>query len=88
MAPADADARSLSELMAGTGPASAGGDAVPSHPCYASTELVAALARPPEREVPGVRLVLRPDFDVTPEPAAPQSAALQSADWARGDRGG
>ena len=77
---ADADARSLSELMAGTGTASAGGDAVPSHPCYASTELVAALARPPEREVPGVRLVLRPDFDVTPEPAASQSAALQSAD--------
>ena len=90
VAPADGDARSLSELMAGTGPASAGGDAAPSHPCYASTELVAALARPPEREVPGVRLVLRPDFDVTPEPAAPQSAALSQRGqrWARGDRGG
>jgi DNA helicase HerA-like ATPase len=46
-----------------------------SYPWYASTELVAALARPPDREVPGVRLVLRPDFDVTPEPAAPDSAA-------------
>ena len=77
--PADGDTRSLSELMAGTGPALAGGDAALSHPCYASTELVAALARPPEREVPGVRLVLRPDFDVTPESAAPQSAAPESA---------
>jgi DNA helicase HerA-like ATPase len=28
---------------------------------------VAALARPPAREVPGLRFVLRPDFDVTPE---------------------
>jgi len=25
------------------------------------------LARPPARELPGLRLVLRPDFDVTPE---------------------
>jgi DNA helicase HerA-like ATPase len=44
-----------------------GGDGVPAAPCYGSTELLAALARPPESEVPGVRLVLRPDFDVTPE---------------------
>ena len=36
-------------------------------PFYASSRLVAALARPPAREVPGIRLVLRPDFDVTPE---------------------
>ncbi len=79
VAPADGDARGLSELMAGTGPASAGGDAAPSYPCYASSELVAALARPPEREVPGVRLVLRPDFDVTPEPAAPDSPAGREA---------
>jgi uncharacterized protein len=70
VAPADGDARGLDELMQDTGPAPAGGDAAPSYPCYASTELVAALARPPEREVPGVRLALRPDFDVTPEPAA------------------
>jgi len=39
-------------------------------PCQGSTELLAALARPPESEVPGVRLALRPDFDVTPEPSA------------------
>jgi DNA helicase HerA-like ATPase len=44
-----------------------GGDAVPASPFCGSTELLAALARPPECEVPGVRLALRPDFDVTPE---------------------
>jgi DNA helicase HerA-like ATPase len=32
-----------------------------------STELLAALIRPPETEVPGVRLTLRPEFDVTPD---------------------
>jgi DNA helicase HerA-like ATPase len=31
------------------------------------SRLVAALARPPVREVPGVRFVVRPEFDVTPE---------------------
>jgi hypothetical protein len=36
-------------------------------PFYGSSKLLAALARPPAREVPGVRFVLRPDFDVTPE---------------------
>jgi uncharacterized protein len=75
VAPADGDARGLPELMQDAGPAPAGGDAALSYPWYASTELVAALARPPEREVPGVRLALRPDFDVTPEPAALESAA-------------
>jgi uncharacterized protein len=68
--PADGDARRLDELIRDTSPAPAGGDAAPNCPCYASTDLVAALARPPEREVPGVRLALRPDFDVTPESAA------------------
>ncbi|MET9608125.1 ATP-binding protein [Streptomyces sp. NPDC006512] len=33
----------------------------------ASSDLLAALARPPIREVPGVRFALRPEFDVTPE---------------------
>ena len=46
------------------------GTAAPSSPFYGSTELLAALARPPEAEVPGVRLALRPEFDVTPEVAA------------------
>jgi len=49
-------------------PAEPGGDATPASPFCGSTELVAALARPPESEVPGIRLTLRPDFDVTPEP--------------------
>ena len=44
-----------------------GGDGVPSSPFYGSTDLLAALARAPEAEVPGVRLALRPQFDVTPE---------------------
>src|SRR6185437_5124157 len=43
------------------------GDPVPEFPVAGSTRLLAALARPPEREVPGIRFTLRPDFDVTPE---------------------
>ena len=51
--------------------------AVPLSSCYGSTELLGALARPPEKEVPGLRLALRPDFDVTPEtPPAPAGIAL------------
>ncbi|HEY6786350.1 MAG TPA: helicase HerA-like domain-containing protein [Trebonia sp.] len=38
--------------------------AEPRFPCAGSSRLLAALARAPEREVPGIRLVLRPDFDV------------------------
>jgi len=60
------------------GPAQAGPAA--SFPVYGSTALLAALAQLPEAEVPGVRLVLRPDFDVTVEqtadPAASGPAAL------------
>ena len=44
-----------------------GGDGIPAAPFYGSTGLFAALARPPEAEVPGVRFPLRPEFDVTPE---------------------
>ena len=48
----------------------------PRYPFDASTGLLAALTRPPEAEIPGVRLALRPDFDVTPEtPAAGSRAA-------------
>jgi hypothetical protein len=39
----------------------------PAAPFYGSTALVAALARVPAREVPGLRLVARPQFDLTPE---------------------
>jgi DNA helicase HerA-like ATPase len=42
-------------------------DPAPASPFYASSRMLAALARPPAREVPGIRFVLRPDFDVTPE---------------------
>jgi hypothetical protein len=41
----------------------------PAVPFYGSTALVAALARVPAREVPGLRMVLRPEFDLTPETA-------------------
>jgi DNA helicase HerA-like ATPase len=51
----------------------------PASPFYASSRLVAALARPPAREVPGVRFVLRPDFDVTPE-----TGVSPGAGWAGG----
>jgi uncharacterized protein len=47
-----------------------GGDGIAATPFYGSTELLAALARPPDAEVPGVRFALRPDFDVTPETSA------------------
>ena len=60
LAPADAGASGLPELMQDT-------SAAPGGPFYASTELLAALSRPPEREIPGVRLALQPDFDVTLE---------------------
>jgi uncharacterized protein len=76
VAPADGDARSLAELMQDPGPVPDGGDATLDYPFYASSELVAALARPPEREVPGVRLALRPDFDVTQEPAGAEREVI------------
>jgi DNA helicase HerA-like ATPase len=44
-----------------------GGDGAPASPFYGSTELLAALARPPRSEIPGLRLALRSSFDVTPE---------------------
>ena len=50
-------------------PATDDGDPVPEFPCAGSSRLLAALARPPAREVPGIRFTLRPDFDVTPETA-------------------
>src|SRR5262249_13545320 len=41
---------------------------------YGSTELLAALVRPPEAEVPGIRFALKPEFDVTPETPVAGSA--------------
>jgi uncharacterized protein len=60
----------------------------PSAPFYGSTALVAALARVPAREVPGLRMVARPDFDLTPETAPPGVAGAlvrlgEVLDWNR-----
>ena len=55
----------------------------PAAPFYGSTALVAALARVPAREVPGLRMVLRPQFDLTPE-TAPGAAAPGAAGAAGG----
>ena len=51
----------------------------PTVPFYGSTALVAALARVPAREVPGLRLVLRPQFDLTPEPATASPAGAEAS---------
>jgi hypothetical protein len=45
-------------------------DPEPEFPCAGSSRLLAALAVPPAREVPGIRMVLQPGFDVTPETTA------------------
>jgi uncharacterized protein len=74
IAPANGAARGLRELLEDPSPAPAGGDALPAHPFYASTELIAAMSRPPEREMPGLRLALRPEFDVTQESDAGREA--------------
>ena len=74
--PAGHAARGLREALEDPDAAEppAGGDAVAAHPFCASSELVAVLCRPPEREMPGIRLALRPDFDVTQETAAGRAA--------------
>ena len=53
-------------------------DTTAAFPFYGSTVLLATLARMPETEMPGVRLTLRPEFDVTPEPA-PREAGVASS---------
>jgi DNA helicase HerA-like ATPase len=79
IAPAERAAGRLRELLADpdpSPPAPPGGDGILGYPFLASTDLLAVLARPPDREVPGLRLVLRPDFDVTQEPAAAPAIAV------------
>ena len=84
LTPADGGAGGLAELMGRPAPAPEAGDAGPCFPGYASTALVAAMARPPEREIPGVRLALRPDFDVTQEAVTQEPGARHRAlRWAR-----
>ena len=58
------------------GPAPARTDPTPAFPFHGSTQLLASLARVPEVEVPGVRLTLRPEFDVTPEAPPGQEGSL------------
>jgi uncharacterized protein len=69
---ADGRQRAMSSYQAAPVPAQAPADGrwpepQPAAPFYGSTALVAALARVPAREVPGLRMVLRPQFDLTPE---------------------
>ena len=52
-------------------------DPAPAATFAASTALLAALACPPAREVPGVRYVLRPSFDVTLEPTVETSGGAE-----------
>ncbi len=78
IAPVPGPAVSARDLLEDPATGSPGGDAAVGSPLVASTELVAALARPPEREIPGVRLVSVPDFDVTQESDAAASGALGS----------
>ena len=53
----------------------------PSAPFYGSTALVAALARVPAREVPGLRMVARPQFDLTPETASRNGRPARQPVW-------
>ena len=59
-----------------SGAAEQAADPAPAAAFAASTALLAALTRPPAREVPGVRYMLRPSFDVTLEPAVETSGAV------------
>ncbi len=77
LAPSACPPATLPELLdaqpAGSGLAWTGPE--PTFPVCGSTALLAALAQVPEAEVPGVRLVLRPDFDVTVEQGADPAGA-------------
>ncbi|SER61249.1 DNA helicase HerA, contains HAS-barrel and ATPase domains [Lentzea xinjiangensis] len=58
-----------------------------SSPFSATAELVAALARPPRRELPGIRVIEPPLFDVTPENEGdvPLGTVLDDADQPVGE---
>jgi DNA helicase HerA-like ATPase len=53
----------------GGGHGAAGAGAAPRSPFRAGADLLAAIARPPTRELPGITLVTPHTFDVTPEVA-------------------
>ena len=60
----------LAEVWAAA-PKGADADPEPASPFYGSSAVLAMLARPPTREIPGsARFVLRPEFDTIPEPAS------------------
>lgn len=61
------EAAELSTLLSASDPAGA---------VLAGSPLVAALARTPQVEIPGVRLTPRPTFDVTPEPGPSSGTGL------------
>lgn len=58
-----------------------GGDS----PFYATSPLLAAIAKPPALEVPGVHFRLRPEFDVTPEPTIDGNHSTDDAGLRLGD---
>jgi DNA helicase HerA-like ATPase len=70
----------LREILDEADPASPGRAVRPVYPFYGGTELLAALTRPPERELPGIRLTLEPDFDVTQERTGASGAARGAID--------
>ncbi len=77
LTPSGCATKPLPDLLAARpgDPAPARTDASAAFPFDASTALLATLTRVPEAEVPGVRLVLRPEFDVTVEqPGRPEAA--------------
>jgi DNA helicase HerA-like ATPase len=63
LAPASEPSKPLSELMEQE-----------KDEFLASTDLLAVLTRPPGKEIPGIRLALKPDFDVTQESAGTREA--------------
>jgi hypothetical protein len=81
-----ASSGSLAEVWQGR--VDSGRDAFAS-PFPAAGELVAALARPPRRELPGIRIVEPPSFDVTPEQVGSVhlGAVLDEADLPVGEFG-
>jgi hypothetical protein len=58
----------------------------PEAPFCASTRLLAALARPPSRELPGLRFTLRPEFDLTPETSGTAGEAVRLGQVLDGNR--
>jgi hypothetical protein len=65
----------------GNQPAERWPDPEPEFPCAASSLLLAALAVPPAREIPGIRLTLQPDFDVTPETGTDDGAGADGMEF-------